>query len=66
MLPNLCQEVQQLKAEVDVLKARVDKWTVLGEKHVAYKAAHVDDIRKLRHEIEQLRAQVTAVPEGDS
>ena len=45
MLPNLCQEVQQLKAEVVVLKGRVDKWTVLGQKHVAYKAAHVDEHR---------------------
>ena len=66
LLPNLCQEVQQLKAEVVVLKARVHKWTVPGQKHVAYKAAHVDEFRNLRNEIEQLRARVTAVPDGDS
>ena len=66
LLPNLCQEVQQLKAEVVVLTARVDKWTVLGQKHLACKAAHVDELRNLRNEIEQLRAHVTAVPDGDS
>ena len=66
LLPNLCQEVRHLMADVVVLKGRVDMWTVLGQKHVAYRAAHVDEFRKLRNEIEQLRAQVTAAPDGDS
>ena len=61
--PNLRWEVQQLKAEVVEVKAEVDKWKELGQRHVAYQAAHVDEIRKVRQEIDQLRAQVTAVPE---
>ena len=65
MLPNLRQEVQQLKAEVVQLKAEVDKWKELVHRHAAYKAAHVDEIRKLRQEIDQLRAQATAVPDDD-
>ena len=59
------QEVQQLKAEVVQLKAEVDKWKELAHRHAAYKAAHVDEIRKLRQEIDQLRAQATAVPDDD-
>ena len=65
LLPNLRQEVQHLKAEVVELKAEVDKWKELVHRHVAYKAAHVDEIRKLRQEIDQLRAQATAVPDDD-
>ena len=65
LLPNLRQEVQQLKAEVVQLKAEVDKWKELVHRHAAYKAAHVDEIRKLRQEIDQLRAQATAVPDND-
>ena len=65
LLPNLCQEVQQLKAEIVELKAEVDKWKDLAQRHVADKAAHVDEIRKLRQEIDQLRAQATAVPDDD-
>ena len=57
--------MQQLKADVVVPTARLDKWTVLGQKHLACKAAHVDGLRNLRNEIEQLRAHVTAVPDGD-
>ena len=59
------EEVRQLKAEVVELKAEVDKWKELAQRHVAYKAAHVDEIRKLRQEIDQLRAQATAVPDDD-
>ena len=61
----LCIEVQQLKAEVDELGEEVEKWKELVHGHVAYKAAHVDEIRKLRQEIDQLRAQATAVPDDD-
>ena len=63
--PNLRREVQQLKAEVVQLKAEVDKWKELVHRHAAYKAAHVDEIRKLRQEIDRLRAQATAVPDND-
>ena len=66
MRPNLRQEVQLLKAEVVELKGEVDKWTELGKKHVAYKVAHGDELRKLMREFKQLRAQLTAVPDGDS
>ena len=65
LLPNLRQEVQQLKAEIVELKAEVDKWKELAQMHVSYKAAHVDEIRKLTQEIDQLRAQATAVPDDD-
>ena len=65
LLPNVRQEVQQLKAEIVELKAEVDKWKDLAQRHVADKAAHVDEIRKLRQEIDQLRAQATAVPDDD-
>ena len=58
-------EVVELKAEVVELNAEVDKWKELAQMHVAYKAAHVDEIRKLRQEIDQLRAQATAVPDDD-
>ena len=65
LLPNVRQEVWQLKAEIVELKAEVDKWKDLAQRHVADKAAHVDEIRKLRQEIDQLRAQATAVPDDD-
>ena len=64
LLPNLRNEVQQLKAEVVEMKGEVDKWTELGKNNVTYKVAQVDEIRKLRRESKQLRAQVTAVPDG--
>ena len=60
---NLRWQVEELKAEVTELKAEVDKWKDLGKKHLAYKAAHVMEIRKLRKEIAQLRGEVTAVPD---
>ena len=60
---NLRWQVEELKAEVIELKAEVDKWKDLGKKHLAYKAAHVMGNRKLRKEIDQLRAEVTAVPD---
>ena len=56
-------QVEELKAEVIELKAEVDKWMELGKKHLAYKAAHVMELRKLRKEIAQLRGEVTAVPD---
>ena len=62
---NLRQEVQLLKAEVVELKSDVDKWTELGKQHVAYKVAHGDELRKLMRGFKQLRAQLTAVPDGD-
>ena len=65
LLPSLRHEVQQLRAEVVELKAEVDKWKELVHRHAAYKAAHVDEIRKLRQEIDKLRAQATAVPDDD-
>ena len=65
LLPNVRQEVRQLKAEIVELKAEVDKWKDLAQRHVADKAAHVNEIRKLRQEIDQLRAQATAVPDDD-
>ena len=65
LLPSVRKEVQQLKAEIVELKAEVDKWKDLAQRHVADKAAHVDEIRKLRQEIDQLRAQATAVPDDD-
>ena len=62
--PNLFDamnsEVQQLKAEVVELKAEVEKWKELAHGHVAYKAAHVDELRKLKQEIDKLRAEATA------
>ena len=60
---NLRWQVEELKAEVIELKAELDKWKELGKKHLAYKAAHVYEIRNLRKEIAQLRAEVTAVPD---
>ena len=65
LLPSVRKEVQQLKAEIVELKAEVDKWKDLAQRHVADKAAHVNEIRKLRQEIDQLRAQATAVPDDD-
>ena len=58
---NLRWQVEELKAEVIVLKAEVEKWKDLGKKHLAYKAAHVMELKKLRNDVDQLRAQVTAV-----
>ena len=57
---DLNSEVEQLKAEVEELKAEVEKWKELAHGHVAYKAAHVDEIRKLMQEIDKLRAEFTA------
>ena len=65
LLPSVRKEVQQLKAEIVELKAEVDKWKDLAQRHVADKAAHIDEIRKLRQEIDKLRAQATAVPDDD-
>ena len=53
-------EVQQLKAEVEELKVEVEKWKELVHGHVAYKGAHVDELRNLKQEIGKLRAEVTA------
>ena len=56
-------EMEELRAEVIELKAEVEKWEELVKKHVAYKAAHVAEIRKLKQGIAQLKAEVTAVPD---
>ena len=45
LLPSVRKEVQQLKTEIVELKAEVDKWKDLAQRHVADKAAHVDEIR---------------------
>ena len=55
--------MEELRAEVIELKAEVEKWEKLVKKHVAYKAAHVAEIRKLKQGIAQLKAEVTAVPD---
>ena len=50
---NLRWQVEELKAEVIELKAEVDKWKELIKDHVAYKAAHVAEIRKLKQDLAQ-------------
>ena len=70
------QEVQQLKAEVVELKAEIErlkadvvelKFELKAEvhQHVAYRAAHDEDIQKLKQKVDKLTAQVTAVPDDD-
>ena len=70
------QEVQQLKAEVVELKAEIErlkadvvelKFELKAEvhSHVAYQAAHDEDIQKLKQKVDKLTAQVTAVPDDD-
>ena len=51
---NLRWQVEELKAEVTELKAEVDKWKDLGNKHLAYKFAHVMELKKLRKERQTL------------
>ena len=53
-------EVEQLKAEVEQLKAEVEKWRELVHGHVQHKAAHVAELRALRRDILELRAEFTA------
>ena len=70
------QEVQQLKAEVVQLNAEL--WRLKADvvelkfelkaevhRHVAYRAAHDEDIQKLKQKVDKLTAQVTAVPDDD-
>ena len=70
------QEVQQLKAEVVELKAEIErlkadvvelKFELKAEvhRHVAYRAAHDEDIQKLKQKVDKLTALVTAVPDDD-
>ena len=56
----LYSEVEQLKAEVETLKAEVLQWKELVHGHVQMKEAHVVEIRMLRKQIADLRAEVTA------
>ena len=70
------QEVQQLKAEVVQLNAEL--WRLKADvvelkfelkaevhRHVAYRAAHDEDIQKLKQKVDDLTARVTAVPDDD-
>ena len=57
---QLKDEVEQLKAEVEQLQAEVEKWKELVHGHVQHKVAHVVEIRTLRQEIADLRAEFTA------
>ena len=69
LFDDLKLEVQQLKAEVVELKAEVVelKFELKAEvhPHVAYQAAHDEDIQKLKQKVDKLTAQVTAVPDDD-
>ena len=70
------QEVQQLKAEVVELKAEIERLKAevvelkfelkaKVQRHKAYRAAHDEDIQKLKQKVDKLTAQVTAVPDDD-
>ena len=56
----LYSEVEQLKEEVETLKAEVLLWKELLRGHVQMKDAHVAELRLLRKEIAELRAEFTA------
>ena len=56
----LYSEVEQLKGEVETLKAEVLQWKELLRGHVQMKDAHVAELRMLRKEIADLRAEFTA------
>ena len=56
----LRSEVEQLKAEVETLKAEVLQWRELLRGHVQMKEAHVAELRLLKKEIADLRAEFTA------
>ena len=66
---DLKSEVEQLKAEINGLKEEVVelKFELKAEvhRHVAYRAAHDEDIQKLKQKVDKLTAQVTAVPDDD-
>ena len=53
-------EVEQLKAEVETLKAELLQWKELLRGHMQMKDAHVAELRLLRKEIADLRAEFTA------
>ena len=70
------EEVRQLKAEVVELNAEIErlkadvvelKFELKAEvhSHVAYQAAHDEDIQKFKQKVDKLTAQVTAVPDDD-
>ena len=63
------EEVEQLKAEINGLKEEVVelKFELKAEvhRHVAYRAAHDEDIQKLKQKVDKLTARVTAVPDDD-
>ena len=56
----LYTKVEQLKEEVETLKAEVLLWKELLRGHVQMKDAHVAELRLLRKEIADLRAEFTA------
>ena len=56
----LRSEVEQLKAEVETLKAEVLQWRELLRGHMQRKEAHVNELRLLKKEIADLRAEFTA------
>ena len=56
----LRSEVEQLKAEVETLKAEVLQWRELLRGHMQMKEAHVNELRLLKKEIADLRAEFTA------
>ena len=56
----LYSEVEQLKAEVETLKAEVLQWRELLRGHMHMKEAHVNELRLLKKEIADLRAEFTA------
>ena len=62
-------EITQLKAEINGLKEEVVelKFELKAEvhRHVAYRAAHDEDIQKLKQKVDKLTALVTAVPDDD-
>ena len=56
----LRSEVEQLKAEVETLKAEVLQWRELLRGHMQMKEAHVNELRLLKKETADLRAEFTA------
>ena len=68
-MQQLKAEVVELEAEIERLKADVVELKfelkAVAHRHVAYQAAHDEDIQKLKQKVDKLTAQVTAVPDDD-